>query len=170
MTRRERVIRRAVATLETIDRETAKVVAADLRTLLPKRRPVPQHRKERAERTATRRDEDAGVRTAVMARADGACEACHVPVSSFTVTKAPLELDHFFGRARDRSMRGCWALCRNCHAEKTFNHPSRLWWLERFEIHARRLGYGEVLGKVAALIDKYRGQHPSGAKPLESAK
>jgi hypothetical protein len=153
VTQRERVIRWAITRLGMIDRETAKEVAKDLRSLLPRRVLKAKPSKvARAERKAASRDEDAGVRGAVMTRAMGRCECCGSPEA--------LEVDHFFGRARDRSVTGCWGLCSQCHRDKTDNRPSRKWWLGRFQRHALFYGYGTKAEGVNALIAKDEGKHP----------
>ena len=126
-----------------------------------KRRPVPQHRKERAERKAERRDEDTRVREYVFLRDEYRCRACW--------SRENLELDHFLGRARDRRASACWVLCSDCHRSKTENKPSRRYWLVQFRDHIA--GVDSVMAtRIAALLALDAGKHPSGAKPLESAK
>lgn len=89
------------------------------------------------------------IRGAVMARAGGRCENCNLPES-----RAPLELDHQWGRGRIRQeSHNCWALCRSCHRAKTDNNPSRVAWLEAFRLHASRCGYREEAAKARRYIE-----------------
>lgn len=95
-------------------------------------------RKAKASKRATKREETAAIRAAVMERAAGKCEACFL---SFGPLLTP-ELDHFFGRARvPQAVSNCWALCRVCHRNKTDGSPSPEEWCGRFISHCQRYGY-----------------------------
>jgi 5-methylcytosine-specific restriction endonuclease McrA len=76
------------------------------------------------------------VYSAVATRSGGCCEACGE--DEFV---APLECDHFFGRARAQSVETCWMLCRGCHRKKTDGSPTSAWWFRRFIEHAHALDY-----------------------------
>jgi hypothetical protein len=78
------------------------------------------------------------VRDAVVARAANRCEAC----TGWLVGLA--QVDHFFGRSRAETVETCWALCRQCHEEKTINRPSAASWLIAFAKHCAKHGYSEA--------------------------
>jgi len=163
VTKRERVIRRAVATLETIDRETAKAVAADLRTLLPKRRPVPQHRKERAERKAAKGRHTAAVWLEVRERDGGRCVVC------LALADDMHHLVYGSGlRTLAESRSTCACVCRFHHDRA---HAGDLDTLIALVTWATPLGYGIACSALTRRIRKIEAlRAPSGAKPLESAK
>lgn len=81
------------------------------------------------------------IRAAVMDRARGRCEACG--------ERAALALDHWLGgigrRRQMESVETTWALCGECHRDRTENRPSAADWNRHFEAHARRHGYPVVL-------------------------
>jgi 5-methylcytosine-specific restriction endonuclease McrA len=123
--------------------EEAKV-AAELRAAL---RPSPKRiasrkasKAKRETRAKTKRDESAGIRALCMLRAAGRCEHCGYVAPDWE----PLELDHFFGRARVESVETCWMLCRGCHRRKTNNDPVPSVWLELFAFHAEKHGYSDA--------------------------
>lgn len=91
----------------------------------------------RETKAKTKREARADIREAVLKRADGRCEAC---ATGFTPLNSA-ELDHFFGKARSEAVETCWALCRQCHAEKTDNEPSAADWLQYFVSHCGQFGY-----------------------------
>lgn len=106
MTRLERAAQAvidAAARADTLGlyRRIQELAAAMPRT---KRRPPKPSKVDRRERKDRRIDSDAKVRAIVMHRAAGRCECCGAE-------GMPLEHDHFWGRARDRSVEGSWALC-----------------------------------------------------------
>lgn len=77
---------------------------------------------------------DSDVYMAVAARAHGHCEHCNGSGAPF-----PLELDHFFGRAKvEEQEYNCWLLCRACHTAKTNARPHMAHWLLAFVEHCRR--------------------------------
>lgn len=115
---------------------TLAVEAAGLLARFAKaRRPVPQRKIEKAEKRLAKKGARSAVRLAVEVRAKGSCEACEL------ASLHPLEMDHFYGRARSESVETCWMLCRGCHREKTENLPSRRHWDVEFRIHCRWHGY-----------------------------
>ena len=124
------------------------------RALAPKRSAAPA-RKARAAKKAVRGAALQDVRSQVMDRADGACECCGgQPV-------LPLELDHFFGGSKRRSMEAfesCWALCRFCHHQKTNNNPSAAYWLRDFVHHCRKHGFLEIEVAASARLEALRLQ------------
>jgi 5-methylcytosine-specific restriction endonuclease McrA len=94
----------------------------------------------RVVKRATKKAKRQGVRALVMARAEGRCEHCDAAETNFS----PLELDHFFGKARSESAETCWALCRQCHRNKTDNTPSAASWLMAFITHAGFSGFTDA--------------------------
>lgn len=66
------------------------------------------------------------IRAAVFERQGGKCAICGAQAT---------ELDHFFGRKVQQTEWNCWALCTECHALKTANHPTALRWTERFQAY-----------------------------------
>jgi hypothetical protein len=109
---------------------------------------IKTRRQAKRERVQAKRDADATVRATVMRRAANSCECCG--------TRGPMEMDHFYGRARDRSPAGCLLLCRSCHENKTMNRPSRAWWLSFFRSHLVAHSFPTV--RVDALIAKNAGK------------
>ena len=116
--------------------------------------PVATRKDAKASKRQAKRDADASVRRLVMARSRGRCEACGEWRGD------DLELDHFWGRSRDRTPFGCWALCSGCHAVKTRNQPSRLWWLERFRKHVSPLAVAQII-KCDEAVAKVAGKRRS---------
>jgi len=126
-----------------------------------KRRPVPQHRKERAERKAAKREHTAKVRAEVFRRHEGLCLVC---------SEAATEMHHLVGGGLRRSYEAigtCVPLCGSCHRKY---HRNDLATLRSLYVSAINLRLdATAIRAVAFRIDKL-AQHPSGAKPLEIAK
>jgi hypothetical protein len=107
-------------------------------------------------------------RAAVMERAGFRCERIVGDPRDPPGARAPHERcgrpaherDHFWGRARDESVEGSWALCVLCHRAKTENRPSRWYWLWSFGAHAARLGYREQWEKAGRAKALELAQHP----------
>lgn len=113
---------------------------AELRAAMAPRKSVKAAATRRTAKRASKKEETAAIRAAVMKRAGKYCEAC------LSFCPSP-EMDHFFGRVRAaQSERSCWSLCRLCHREKTNNAPSAAHWLEAFVAHCERHGYREEAG------------------------
>lgn len=96
------------------------------------------------------------IRSAVFARADGACEAC-----GKHITEESGHLDHFFGRAKvEQSASNCWALCLTCDDAKTNSRPTASAWLGRFIAHCVKHGFeaeqSMAQAKLLTLIAKGR--------------
>jgi hypothetical protein len=96
------------------------------------------------------------VRAAVMARADGRCEACKAAPAE--------EADHFRGRARSETLETVWMLCAGpsgCHRRKTDNVGGRIEWLTTFARHCAVHRYFETLDwclkEIAWVWAKNRG-------------
>jgi hypothetical protein len=134
-------------------------VAAELRSALkPRTRKAfvtaPTRKQTKAKKGRTKKAQTKDIRAAVMARADGKCEACGRPPSFFS-----LEMDHFFGRVRvKQSERNCWGLCHVCHEDKTKNSPDPGHWLHRFWAHAEEHGYPEEAGMAVRLLGKHQAK------------
>lgn len=104
----------------------------ELRRAMEPKRSVKLAKVRKTAKRATKKEETAAIREAVMARADGRCEDCGS-------SGCPLELDHAFGRGHvQQTERNCWALCGPCHREKTNNRPNAAYWLKRFTLHAQK--------------------------------
>lgn len=92
-----------------------------MRPPIPK--PVPRER-ERRTLAQLHRDETRELRAVVMARARGTCEGC-------CLASKYLQLDHWLGGSRRRRYQTpetTWALCPNCHGQRTRNEPSAAAW------------------------------------------
>lgn len=114
----------------------------------PKRKAVRASRvRAKISKKATKRIETSAIWTALMARADGKCEAC---TDGFSIHE-PATLDHFWGRAKAKqSVQNCWLLHgASCHRKKTDSIPSRETWLADFGAHCEFHGYGSEVAKVA---------------------
>lgn len=109
------------------------------------KRAVRAHRKEKAAKRATTREETSAIREAVMRRADNRCECgCGYLFrgSNWESYANEAELDHFFPKGRTKqTVKACWALTRACHRLKTDNKPDRETWLRKFIAHADRHGF-----------------------------
>lgn len=111
---------------------------------------VRQRRLEKKGRKASKREETARIRAEVFARADGRCEHCSFALDN----NGPGEMDHFFGRGKERqTVRNCWALCRLCHRRKTNNWPDAALWLRAFFNHAHRLEFWTEAAKARARLE-----------------
>lgn len=87
------------------------------------------------------------VRTLVLSRARGLCEACTAPFGGGFESAT---IDHFFGRAKaDEDLVTCWALCVRCHDAKTNNRPNAAHWQLGFARHCARYF------AQASLLDDY---------------
>lgn len=74
------------------------------------------------------------IASAVLARAESCCEVCGS-------TWFGIELDHAEGRKVPDSVDTIWALCRDCHYQKTNSIPSAAWWLKKWAEHCQKHGY-----------------------------
>jgi hypothetical protein len=106
----------------------------------------------RQERTGARK----ALRDAALTRAGGRCEA-----TGLDLPAKVLEMDHFFGKARSENIETVWMLSPAAHIDKTRNHPTRRWWLERFRRHAVRHGYGRAI----AMVDQQLALEPQETAP-----
>jgi len=123
--------------------------AAKTRTALRK----PKESKRKAKQTET-----SSIRAAVMTRAGGRCESCQA------FSQQPLQLDHFFGRAKvPQAVSNCWALCWYCHRAKTDNHLGAPRWLESFAGHCVRNGFKAELDRAEARMAVVEAKHVGGA-------
>lgn len=112
-------------------------------------------RREREGKREAKRDDRAIVRALVANRALGYCEACR------TFHGDALQMDHFWGRAREESVQSCWMLCAECHRDKTENRPSRGAWLGGFSLHCEAMNYGEQFDKIDRAMALDAAQHPN---------
>ena len=80
------------------------------------------------------------VRAACVKRANGACECCGWQTDLPGYPESTSEWDEFYGR-RNVSVKTTWMLRRDCHREKTHNHPSRAVWDAKFKAHCEKYGY-----------------------------
>lgn len=136
-----RTLRELDATLESVEDgrhvrpEVLRRLRVDIAACLKPKRAAAPARKRRESKRATHREETAGIREAVMARAGERCECCG------GYTSAP-EMDHFFGgngrRRALQSVETCWGICWTCHVAKTKNSYGPTWALERFIRHCAR--------------------------------
>jgi len=117
----------------------------------------------KADKRAKRKSDDALIRSWIIGRSAGTCENCGKWGGE------TLQVDHFFGRSRDRSLSGCWALCVDCHFEKTNNRPSRAIWIQRFMFRAIALGHKPAVAKCLALIAKDEGKRAGRVSSTGSA-
>lgn len=110
-----------------------------LRRLTPLK-PSPMRRVRSSPRRIAKNSETAGIRAAVVERAQGRCECgCGRRFGSGEGTP---EWDHIAGRVRvKQSVSMTWMLRRDDHRERTLNRPSRNHWLTRFKAHAESFGY-----------------------------
>ncbi len=106
----------------------------------------PKAAKLRAKRAAT-----SAVYDAVAERAGQVCECgCG---RWFRGLHGAQQLDHYEGRARSESVDTCWMLRSDCHARKTANSPSAVWWRSRFLEHCKRYDYREAAARARDAID-----------------
>jgi hypothetical protein len=94
---------------------------------------------EKKAKRSRRREAVSEIRSLVIARAKGKCEACG---------GAGVALDHWLGgngrRRVAESVETCWLLCRRCDEPRTANKPSAGYWNDMFAIHCARHGYPVV--------------------------
>jgi hypothetical protein len=115
---------------------------------------APTRKQTKAKKDRTKGEQTKLIRSVVMARAGGLCEHCEQRTGSW-----PLEMDHFFGRIRVRqSERNCWALCLECHRNKTRNEPSAAFWFQEFAAHAEDHGFTEEAGQATRLLGKHEAK------------
>jgi 5-methylcytosine-specific restriction endonuclease McrA len=112
----------------------------------------------RLDRKDAERIARAAVREVCVERAGGRCEACG------EIHGAALQMDHFWGRARDESIQSCWMVCPKCHFDKTNNRPSRGVWLGGFSLFCERYGYAGELAKCDRAIVLDAAKHPKEAR------
>jgi 5-methylcytosine-specific restriction endonuclease McrA len=159
VTKRERVIRWAITRLEMIDRETAKEVAKDLRSLLPRRvLKAKPSRVARADRKAAQRDRSSTVRVEVFKRDGGACVVCLDPAT---------DMHHLvYGAGMRRvaeTAKTCAALCRLDHKRAHSGDPATL---ERLRMWAIHNSYFFAASALDRRITKIHSRAPSmEAKP-----
>ncbi len=119
------------------------------RAMEPKRSIKPARIRKEAKKK-TKKEEAAEIRDLVLERADGFCESCLI---NFDPDLRPGELDHFWGRGKERQrVENCWALCRGCHRAKTDNIPTRNYWLTGFALHCESHGYMRDAAKARAMV------------------
>lgn len=133
------------------------------RAITPKRAAAPA-RKRRVAKRASHREEMAGIREAVLERADDHCEACR------SRTGMALQVDHMFGGSGRRralqSVETCWALCNLCHHAKTNSVPDAASWLESFVKHCARhhgTGYAKAAVMAQARLESLQLQGRTGS-------
>lgn len=134
--------RALMAELDSVDFVTGAGGGAyeELKRAMAPKKFIKAARVRKTAKRATKREARQDVRGEVMKRASGCCEHCGASETDFS----PLELDHFFGRARAESVETCWALCRACHRRKTDNTPSAASWLQAFVTHAGLRGFADA--------------------------
>lgn len=115
-----------------------------------KKRAVRRSKRETTKaNAATKQVQTSTIRAAVMRR-DWRCNLC-------LRENLPLEFDHFFGRGKEpQSVENCWALCFDCHDDKTNNRPNAKAWLERFVNHCLEHGYMAAATKAQVRLDALR--------------
>jgi 5-methylcytosine-specific restriction endonuclease McrA len=122
----------------------------------------------KAGKRSTEKATEKANREAVMARADFRCERItsdprDPPGQRGKPERCGMratERDHFWGRARDESVEGSWALCTHCHRAKTENKPDRWYWLWSFYEHAKQRGYWVQQNKALDAMVLEKAQHP----------
>lgn len=150
-------LRALVAAVDTREGGRSELLLTIETALKPKRSLAPA-RKRREAKKKTHREEIGAIREAVLQRAKGVCEACNN-------TCGDLEVDHFFGGSRRRSLQSettCWALCPGCHREKTRNVPNASHWLTIFTIHASGYRYERAATLARQRNDALRIQGRAG--------
>lgn len=117
----------------------------ELRASMAPKKFVKAAKARKATKKASKRDETAAIREAVMKRADNHCECgCGYLFkgSNWLSYANEAELDHFFPKGRTKqTVKTCWALTRACHRLKTDNKPDAAFWLRRFICHAENHDY-----------------------------
>jgi hypothetical protein len=114
------------------------------------RRKAKAARKTRSPRAAgaTKADRDAAaaaewmrVKAAVRARSGGRCEVVRPGMPR--CPRAAVDCDHFWQGANKRirqSVESCWDVCREDHDLRQANTPTRLFWVDVFEVHVLTSG------------------------------
>ena len=107
--------------------------AAKLREMVSKKAPpkrtgsLPTSGERRASKKQAHAEETSTIRAAVMARADGRCEACGMHVRAGD----RLELDHLLRgagvRRQEQSVQTTWAIHLSCHRART-EGKDLAWW------------------------------------------
>lgn len=129
---------KALALLDSAEAMKLQILRLLGRPVAPaKTLPEPKRSERKAAKKESAKVRRALVRAACMSRAGDRCECCGVPGTAL----APLEMDHFLGRARSESVGTCWMLCRQCHRDKTENRPSANHWRVVFSLHQNNNGY-----------------------------
>jgi hypothetical protein len=118
-------------------------------------------------RIVERLQEVGPVRVAVMARAQGQCEAClKLDRRGGEAKRHALHMDHFFDKgAGHETLETCWALCANCHDRKHKMRPSLAFWFLAFAQHATRYGYGPEAAEALKSASAYRDRNALPASP-----
>jgi 5-methylcytosine-specific restriction endonuclease McrA len=102
--------------------------------------------KPKRQKKASKKSERAFVRSLLVHRAQGACEACGNEDDG-------LQMDHFWGRAKAPEQEDtCWLLCFHCHDLKTRNHPGAAYWLSLFIEHSGRYGFTDEVERAKARL------------------
>lgn len=96
----------------------------------------------------------AELRNQVLQRAAGKCEN---PRCRKDLHKAGVEVDHWLGgggrRTQKQSIETCWALCVECHQDRTLNLPDAEAWNAHFQAHCAKHGYDFVPHYVNTILD-----------------
>lgn len=147
-----RAARQLAYILETSGQKQPQETQSELRAAIAKAERAKSRRVESRKPSeaarASKREETAAIRAAVVIRAKDACEVCGSGGQW-------LELDHFFGRGRGRpaqSARNTWLLCATCHRAKTLNRPSASIWLLHFKAHCAVHGYEKELATAESRL------------------
>lgn len=101
--------------------------------------PEPTRKEAKATRAAAHAGRTSTVRYIVWRRSERKCESC-----GRSLLEHEGDLDHHKGGSLRRvltTIENCRRLCRDCHADKTQNKPSRDWWERDFDRHLERIGY-----------------------------
>ena len=165
MTKTERTIRGVIDRMRTYDDPNARQACSDLERLLPKRvRKAEPSRVAREKSRNFRAYRMAEIRAEMGARCAGKCELCGGQYEEcHHVLSGPLR------RVRE-SLDTCLGLCGVCHRAL---HRHDFDTMERAYNYCLESGMPDAAAALRRRIDKAmasRAQHPSGAKPLESAK
>lgn len=140
------------------DADVAKL-RAEVDRCLGMSRSVKAARKPRAAKKTSKRVAMGLLREEVFKRACETPTVTEYPVCEGGVAKdgrvclrLATDLDHFYGRRVPATVENCWALCRQCHEEKTKSWPSANAWLERWVEHCARYDYPD--GKARARLHR----------------
>lgn len=123
--------------LAALERHGEQALADQLRAVYAKRKATPASRGYSAttlggrkeEKRRRHAEETKAIRAALFDRSVGkGCENCGKRF-------ALLEMDHMLGgsgrRRQRQSVETCWAICQECHRNRTINVPSREFWRHR---------------------------------------